>query len=251
MAMYVEERGNKNGRTIVFLHGGGVGGWMWEEQLKEFQDFHCLIPDLPEHGKSMEEGPITIEDCSLRIAELIQQRANDGHAIVIGHSIGAKVLVQLLSDHPELVEKAVVASALFRSMPSMNAFLNRPTYRLVVWMMKSGRLLDMQARQFKFPNSTYEENFKRDTRATTVLMLERIYDQLNKHLTVPIGLYRARMPVLVVAGDKEPRAMKDSVEDIAGMLPNASTKLLPGALHNYPWAKAQEFNQLLRVFIES
>ena len=251
MALYSEERGNKDGQTIVFIHGGGVGGWMWEEQLKEFKDYHCVVPDLPEHGKSAAEGPITIEDCAQRMAELIKQKANGGHAIVIGHSLGGKVAVQLLSTHPELVDKAVVASALFRPMFIMSAFLNKPTYKLTVWMMKSKMILDAQAKQFQFPDQAFIDNFKKDSKALTADVLGRIYDQLNKHLSLPIGLHRAKMPVLVVAGVKEPKAMKGSVDDIAGMLPNAQTKLLPGALHNYPWAKSKEFNALIREFLQS
>lgn len=251
MEMHVEQRGNKDAETIVFIHGGGVGGWMWEEQLKAFADYDCLVPDLPEHGESAAISPLTLEDCAERIAQLIRDRASGGKAILIGHSLGGKVIVQLLSQYPELVKKAVVASALFRPMLSMNAFLNRPTYRMIVWMMKQGRLLDMQAKQFKFPNAAYEENFKKDTRAQTVATLEHIYDELNKHLTIPLGLYRARLPVLVVAGEKEPKAMRGSVDDLIGMLPDAKKHMIPGALHNYPWAKAEEFNNLVREFLET
>ncbi|MEC1750353.1 hypothetical protein [Bacillus mojavensis] len=25
----------------VFIHGGGVSGWMWEEQISYFQRVHC------------------------------------------------------------------------------------------------------------------------------------------------------------------------------------------------------------------
>ncbi len=38
--------------TILFLHGGGGGRWMWQPQVERLADYHLLIPDLPGHGDS-------------------------------------------------------------------------------------------------------------------------------------------------------------------------------------------------------
>jgi pimeloyl-ACP methyl ester carboxylesterase len=81
--MYYKETGNIKMPTIVFVHGGGVSGWMWRRQLEHFGDYHCLVPDLPEHGNSINEGPLSIEDCANRIADLIESRANSHKAHVV------------------------------------------------------------------------------------------------------------------------------------------------------------------------
>ncbi len=60
MALYVNESGPASAPTVVFLHGGGGAGWMWQPQLEAFADYHCLVPDLPEHGRSAEVKPFTI-----------------------------------------------------------------------------------------------------------------------------------------------------------------------------------------------
>ncbi|PID21356.1 hypothetical protein CSV61_08975 [Sporosarcina sp. P3] len=44
--------GDRKQPLLVFLHGGGVSSWMWNEQVKYFKDYKCLVPDLPGHGKS-------------------------------------------------------------------------------------------------------------------------------------------------------------------------------------------------------
>ena len=48
MALYIQETGSVTTPTIVFLHGGGGAGWMWQPQIDQLSDFHCLVPDLPE-----------------------------------------------------------------------------------------------------------------------------------------------------------------------------------------------------------
>ncbi len=52
MSLYIHEAGAPDAPTVVFLHGLGLSGAMWQPQMERLMDFHCLAPDLPEHGKS-------------------------------------------------------------------------------------------------------------------------------------------------------------------------------------------------------
>ena len=117
MALYLQETGSVTAPTIVFLHGGGGAGWMWQPQVEQLSDFHCLVPDLPEQGQSSAEKPFSISGSAGLIADLIRTHAHDGRAFVVGLSEGAQITVALLSQTPELVERAIVSSALVRSMP--------------------------------------------------------------------------------------------------------------------------------------
>lgn len=101
MTMYFEESGNKTASTIMFIHGGGLSSLMWKKQLEYFKDYHCIAPDLPEHGKTNNAGQISIRDSAYQIAELIEKQANGRKAHLVGHSLGAKVIVELLSIRPE------------------------------------------------------------------------------------------------------------------------------------------------------
>ena len=64
--------------TIAFLHGGGIGGWMWTPQVERLRREHrrcLLVPDSPEHGSRRSEKPFTIRSTAEGIAELILSRA--------------------------------------------------------------------------------------------------------------------------------------------------------------------------------
>ncbi|WNS44880.1 alpha/beta hydrolase [Paenibacillus sp. MMS20-IR301] len=53
MGLHVQEYGDSNaGIMLLFLHGGGVSGWMWEKQVQYFSSSYCVVPDLPGHGRS-------------------------------------------------------------------------------------------------------------------------------------------------------------------------------------------------------
>ena len=140
MALYIQETGSANAPTIVFLHGGGGAGWMWQPQVEQLSDFHCLVPDLPEQGQSSAEKPFSISGSASLIADLIRTRAHGGRAFVVGLSEGAQITVALLSQSPELVERAIVSSALVRSMPGawlLTPGLIRLSYRWSVTPFKN------------------------------------------------------------------------------------------------------------------
>ncbi|MBA2381475.1 MAG: alpha/beta fold hydrolase, partial [Chloroflexi bacterium] len=58
--------------TIVFLHGTRLTGAAWSAQAAALGTaFHCLVPDLPGHGRA-EDVAFTLDDAAARVAELIE-----------------------------------------------------------------------------------------------------------------------------------------------------------------------------------
>lgn len=106
MNLYVKETGKTNLETIVFIHADGMAGWIWDEQLKAFEDYHCLVPDLPEHGRSCDVRPFTVECAANMIIDIIRNKTHNGKAHLVGMSLGAQVIVKILSTAPEVVDHA-------------------------------------------------------------------------------------------------------------------------------------------------
>lgn len=251
MSMYYTETGNTDAPAIVFIHGGGISGWMWERQVAAFRDYHCIVPDLPEHGKSIDEKPLTIEDSAERIAELIKHLTKNQKAHVVGHSIGAKIIVELLSRYPDVIDHAVVVSALFRPIPFLRLMCNTNMYKLSINMMKNTRLLNYQVKQFGFHDETENQNLKNDFKLLTADSLGRIYGELFTHLKLPEHLSGANAPSLIIAGAKEPKAMRQSANDIAKALPHAKAILFQECRHDIPWKASDDFNRTIREWINN
>lgn len=122
LPLYADRYGPQDAPSIVFLHGGGAGGWMWQPVVERLPQYHCLTPDQPEHGQNRAIAPFSIQLAAEKTAELIAQHAHGGRAVVVGLSEGAQIAVQLLAHAPQVVEKAVISSALLRPMPGMGWF---------------------------------------------------------------------------------------------------------------------------------
>ena len=50
LTLRYQEYGDKSAPLMMFLHGGGVSDWMWDQQILIFTKYHCIVPILPEHG---------------------------------------------------------------------------------------------------------------------------------------------------------------------------------------------------------
>ncbi len=260
MALYVNESGPASAPTLVFLHGGGGAGWMWQPQLEAFANYHCLVPDLPEHGRSADVKPFTIAGSAALIADLIRTRSHGGRAHVVGLSEGAQIIVALLAAAPEVVNHAVISSALVRPIPGASLMMNRRLIALSVkWFVEPFKNVDAWIRlNMKYSAGVpqqYFAQFKLDFQRLTGDQFAHVLAE-NQRFCLPEDLGRVKAPTLVVAGKKEYAQMRASVADIAGAIPSAQGYLVahPKSLslaeeHNWSMTAPELFNQTVRAWI--
>jgi pimeloyl-ACP methyl ester carboxylesterase len=247
--------------TIVFLHGGGVGGWMWSPVINHLPDYHCLTPDQPEHGQNRQIGPFSMELAAEKVAELIRHQAHGGKACVVGLSEGAQITVQLLASEPEQVEKAVVSSALLLPVPgsgwagsqAMLAWAYRlfvPPFRNSDWWIRLNMKYAAGIPDEFYPH--FKKDFQEMTEAEFVNLMTA-----NQHFRLPQGLGKTAAPTLVVAGKKEYPAMKQSVRDLVAALPHAKGGLVNlgkkssmAKEHSWALTAPELFAQTVRAWIE-
>ena len=80
MELYFAESGPADAPTILFVHGGGGAGWNWAPQVEALTShYHCLVPDLPEQGRSLAVGPFTMADTTAR---LIKKAVTDAERFI-------------------------------------------------------------------------------------------------------------------------------------------------------------------------
>jgi pimeloyl-ACP methyl ester carboxylesterase len=246
MALYTQEAGSENAPTIVFLHGGGVGGWMWKPQIAQLKDeYHLLVPDLPEHGQSANVKPLTLQNAAAQVAELIRTRAHGGRAHVVGLSLGAQTIVELLSQSPELIDRVIASGPLMRPLPGIGltnlmAKMYWP-FRNMKWLVK----WNMQG--LGVPDEYFEE-FRRDTAALTIDGFARM-TVANGNNHIPANLQNVTVPTLILVGEKELKIMKESVRDLLAVMPSAQGYVVSGAIHNWSLQLPDLFTQTVRAWI--
>jgi pimeloyl-ACP methyl ester carboxylesterase len=260
-AIYFQASGSENEKSIVFLHGGGAAGWMWKNQVQAFTPhYHVLLPDLPEQGQSQNVGPYTTERAADLVAEMIRSQAHGGQAHVVGLSEGAQVTVALLARTPQVVDHAVVSSAILRPMPGSGLYthgLLKASHRWFIepfknndWWIRLNMRYSAGIPQEYYPD--FKRSFQQATQESTANML---YCGLNFRL--PSGLEKANSPTLVVVGRHEYPQMQASGRALLKVLPRARGVMLslePNSSlrkeHNWAMTAPDYFNAVVRLWIE-
>jgi pimeloyl-ACP methyl ester carboxylesterase len=257
--LYTSVYGDPTNPTILFLHGGGGAGWMWQPQVDALkEDYHLLVPDLPEHGRSAGIKPFSISGSVDFIAELIRAQASGGKAHVVGLSEGAQITVALLAIAPDLVDHAVVSSALVREMPGMGWFgagTWAGMYRAIEPLNKYAWWARLNMRSNGIPAQYLPETLETYKTLTTQAFAHIIVE--NQIFRLPAGLEKVAAPTLVIAGRKEYKVMHQSVRDIAAVIPGAKAFLVHHTRnfslsqeHNWNMTAPDLFNRTIRAWIE-
>lgn len=244
--MHYKEYGDKEAALMVFLHGGGVSGWMWDKQIQYFTHYHCLVPDLPEQGMSNDRMNFSIKASAEKLIELIQEKANGKQVIVIGFSLGAQVTIQMLSMKPELIDYAMINSALVKPMLWMKKWIS-PSIKLTFPLIKNQSFSRIQARTLYIGKDNFETYYKETCQMKSDTLI-RILEE-NMSFEIPDHFHEARAQILVTVGEKEKAVMKKSAIDIVQRNPNCIGMIIPNIGHGLSLANPAFFNQIIEDWI--
>ena len=95
--MQYKEFGKENRQTIMLLHGGGLNWWNYRNQARLLEnDFHVILPILDGHAGS--DRPFTsIEANASEIIEFVDKNLGGSVLLIGGLSLGAQILLEMLS----------------------------------------------------------------------------------------------------------------------------------------------------------
>lgn len=106
--MIVEDYGTGS-HTFLLIHGIGMGRTVFTDLARHLLHRGRLVAvDLPGYGQAPEpERTLTIERTADLVAALIRARRLE-NVIVVGHSMGTQVAVEIAARHPQLVSHVVL-----------------------------------------------------------------------------------------------------------------------------------------------
>ena len=249
MSLYIKETGKNNDETLLFLHGDGIAGWMWNKQVKSFNDYHCIVVDLPGHGKSSEIKQLTVENTAEMIINLIQDQAHGKKAHLIGISMGAQVIVQILSTAPEVVDHALISGTLVRTTPPTKNFLKLLNHLIEIYTPVKNNPLFIKSyiRSYNIPKNLFNK-FKESTYNIKQDSLDKIIRE-NMLFKMPEGLGNVNVPVLVMIGEKDYRIINESAKKLINVLPNSKRAIALRVGHIWNMENPELFNKVLRAWI--
>ncbi|MFI6423610.1 alpha/beta fold hydrolase [Promicromonospora sp. NPDC050880] len=241
-ALWSTRTGPHDAPVVLLVHGGGVGAWMWRDQVAALRDRYLVItPDLPGHDHGADVPFTSADDAVAALAGLLRPVADGREITVVGFSFGAQLAVSLAARHPGLVSRVVVVSALTEPMP-----LTGPSLGLVRLTAPLGGhrwFARLQARSMFVPDDLFDD-YLRTVRSVSTADLVALLSA-NGAFRIPAAWSDYPGPALLLAGDREPRALVRGMQALHQALPSAELEIVPGAGHGLPLQRPGWFTERL------
>lgn len=232
--------------VLIFLHGGGVDQWMWDNQIQAFTDYECFTPTLQGHGIRSDEDTFSIRQQALEIIEYIDDYFPNRTIHLVGFSIGSQIALDMIHLRPYLIQTAMINSALVIPQKRLVKWIPR----LVKWAMPLMRFQifhKLQAAQLGIPKnlfSSYLETTESMNAHVLIGMLEE-----NLSFSLPTKLDQTSTKVFITVGAKERHIMKQSAKLITEANPAFQSLTVLQVGHHFPLSHPSAFNQLLRTWL--
>jgi pimeloyl-ACP methyl ester carboxylesterase len=211
------------GPPVLLLHGGACDSSDWVETMVPLSDSYTFYaPDLVGYGQSdRNRDGYYLSDFTDSTVGIIRALNLDSPLVIVGHSLGGRVALDIALNHPEGVRKlALIDTTGFSRLARWGSFLGTMAY----WIRRVLR------RPQPYPTFMMENGAVPDW-----LCLDRLPE--------------LKMPSLIVWNRRDPYYTVKGALKAKELMPQAQLEILPGYGHAPHRIERDSFNKLLAAFL--
>lgn len=237
------------GRPVVLLHGVGLRAEAWGPQIDALRDnYQVIAPDMPGHGQTPPNPQFRVLDDYVR-AVLHLLRTLDEPAVVVGHSMGAMIALELAKAAPDRVGAVAALNGVFeRGAKAREAV--------------QGRAAILDGKVLPDTKPTLERWFgaklspERAACEACLLSVDPLgYQRAYTAFAHADGPSRSTLegmacPALFATGAREPNSTPEMSRKMAHHSPKGRALIVEGAAHMMPMTHAEVLNPALLDFVQ-
>ena len=246
-----------DGQPVIILHGilGISDNWVTFGKKLAEQGFKVIIPDQRNHGHSPHSHAFNYFALVDDLAEFIDNLGLQD-PILIGHSMGGKVVMRYTLENPELVSKIVLVDVSLRTYVThtyhqqliqamMDANLEGIKVRQDVEKQLEESVKSERIRQFLMKSLYWKDKNKLGWR----LNLESLYENLEFMYDGVFFSTKFHGPALFIRGGQSDYVTDDDFKAIFESFPNAEIQTIMNGTHWVHADEPDEFYNLVDKFL--
>lgn len=248
--MIFKEFGNKDNPVIIFLHGGGLSWWSLKPQIEALQNEYFIVtPIIDGHGDDWNNTFISIRKSAEGVIDYIKDSCNGKAFAICGLSIGAQIVVEILSQESDITEHAVIESALVYPI-KMTTRLTVPIYNLCYGLIKKRWYAKLQAKTLNVPEELFESYYIDSSRMTKESLIN--ITKSNGNYSISERLCNTKAKTLILVGEKELSIMKKSAKLLHDTIKGSSLKVIEKSGHGeISLIHTDRYIDLIKCFFEN
>lgn len=216
--------GNKDNKSVMLLHGGGLSWWSLQEHIDALKDnYYVIAATIDGHGDDAETTFTTIENCTDKIIEYINTDLNENLYAIGGLSIGAQITVEVLSRDANIAKKAIIESAMVTPMKMVSAMV-KPMYGMSFGLIKQKWFSKYQSKALFVPEDMFDNYYEDSIKMSKKSLINMAIS--NSNYTLPDSLSKSNVQAIILVGSKELSAMKKSAALLNKAISKSSLKIL-------------------------
>lgn len=228
-ATLIAERRGRGDRVYVLVHGIGMGRSVFADLARHLGDGEVIAVDLPGYGEAPEPARVlTIERTADLVSAYVRERVRTP-AVVVGHSMGAQVALEMAVRHPDVVERIVLIGPTVE--PSARSAPQQLWRLLRDIAVESPRVIARGAREYVRAGPRLRAKFR-------AMLVHRPEAVLGK----------AQVPALVLRGEDDLVAPQNWCRRVADTLPEGRLAEVSGHGHETMIRDAAPAARLIREF---
>lgn len=233
-----------NGPLVVLIHGVGLQADAWRRQIDALStEFTVMAIDMPGHGASaVPDADMTLADYSDVITSALPEPV-----LVVGHSMGAMIALDMAIRFPDRVRGVAALNAIYkRSAAARDAVMARaasldgramvdPTVTLERWF---GAALTSEREACR--------SWLQDVDPAGYAMAYRVFASADGPSDQQ--LRSLPCPALFVTGSEEPNSTPNMSRNMAALAPKGRAIIVDHAAHMMPMTHARHVITALQEF---
>ncbi|MCB0869948.1 MAG: alpha/beta hydrolase [Solirubrobacterales bacterium] len=232
---------------IVLIHGSaGAINW-WDDLIPLLEPYHRVIAiDMLGYGGSEKpDSGYSIENQANLVAQVLG-RLDVQEAILVGHSLGGKVVTSVAEQTPELVSGLVLIDTApdnsFGGLSGGARATRTPILGQALWRVAPDSVIRKNVEQGFAPGFDVPDKYVEDVREMTYPAYKDSAvegEQFTEQQSLPDRLAAVGKPLLVIFGEED--QIYDAREALSAYaaIPGADTLLIPDSGHS-PQVEAPE-----------
>ncbi len=242
--------------SIVFLHGigGRASGWAPIQQACVDAGYPSLAWDMPGYGDSPSIDPYSFDGLADALAALMDANSVQ-QAVLVGHSLGGMVALQMWARHPERVAGLVLAASSpafgHGSGDFQQSFMAQRLAPIEAGQsmadVAEGLVPTMVAPGFDGPGLMHAKACMSSVSPVVYKAALSALVQFEQRAALPT----ITVPTLCIAGEHDRTAAPAVVQRMAEKIPNAQYLCLSGVGHLLTFEQPDSFTAALLPFLRS
>ena len=256
LSVRVSAQGAQQATALVFLHGigGRASGWAPIQQACAAAGYTSLAWDMPGYGDSPLIAAYDFDGLADALAALMDTHGLQ-KAVLVGHSLGGMVALQMWAKHPSRVAGLVLAASSpafgHGSGDFQQAFIAQRLAPLEAGKrmqdVAEGLIPTMVAPGFEGPGLAQAKACMGSITPATYKAALGALVQFEQRAALPT----ITVPTLCIAGEHDRTAAPSVVQRMADKIPNAQYQCLAGVGHLLTFEQPDRFADALLSFLRS